>query len=228
LLPVLLIADPATPGRTNSRATVATPLPASELAISFDDASRQVSAMLPVELSKMEQVTKNSFNWHGVQDASCRLEIGLSPQALVINGDVLDDFPLVQSRERPLMEDWWEITYGADGLELEFDDPSSATRKLKFLFNFGSAGTDPRVELIQSPAGLKGNPSPGSHMQLEELPGELRDKGSSGFHLRAVIPTARLVEPNFFAQPLRVITRLHDLDGEYSTYLMMQDVLEKP
>jgi hypothetical protein len=227
MLAQIALADQLTPSGSRTPASASAPASGSP-SISFEDASRQVSAMLPIELGKMEQVTRNSFNWRGPQDASCRLEVGLSPQALVITGEILDDYPLVQSRERPLMEDWWQITYGADGLELEFDDPSSVTRQLKFLFNFGSAGTRPQIELLQSAAGQKGNPAPGSQLKLEELPAEMRQQGISGFRLRAVIPTARLVEPAFFSQPLRIVTRLHDLDGEYSTYLMLQDVLEKP
>lgn len=196
--------------------------------MSFDEAKTQISAVLPISLDRFDQVVKNSFNWRGPEDASLKMELGLAPQALVISGELLDDFPLVQSRARPLMEDWWQITYGADGVELEMDDPTSASRKLKLLMNFGSAGTNPHIELLQSPTGLQSAESPASQLRLLELPAETRRKGLSGFRLEAVIPTQKLAEPSFFTQPLRIITRLHDVDVDFSTYLMMQDILEKP
>lgn len=188
----------------------------------------QVSSVIPVALDRMEQVVKNSFNWRGAQDASMHAEIGFGPQALVITGEIHDDYPLVQSRLRPLTEDWWQIGYGADGVQLDFDDPSSATRQLRLLFNFSSAGTNPQLEVLQSPTGVKSNPAPGSELRVEELPDSARQQGTNGFKFRAVLPVEKLAEPSFFSGPLRIVTRLHDLDGDYSTYLMMQDVLEKP
>lgn len=184
--------------------------------------------MLPVALDKFEQVLKNGFNWRGQSDASCHAQIGLGPQALVITGEIRDDNPLVQTRLRPFMEDWWKITYGADGLEMEFDDPTSLTRRLKLLFNFSSAGTQPQIEVLQSPSGLKALPAPGSDLKLYELEPSRKRAGIAGFTFRAVIPLEKLAEPGFFSGPLHIVSRLHDVDGDYTSYLMMQDIMEKP
>lgn len=227
MLCVSAAADQLTPSGSAPAPSAVAPQQA-PLSMSFEDAKAQISAVLLITLDRFDQVIKNSFNWKGPADASLKMEIGLAPQALVISGELFDDYPLVQTRTRPLMEDWWEITYGADGVELELDDPTSSSRKLKFLFNFSSAGTNPQMELLQSPSGLQGSTSPGSQLRLQELPAPDRAKGMSGIRLEAVIPTQKLAEPGFFTQPLRIVTRLHDVDGDFSTYLMMQDVLEKP
>jgi hypothetical protein len=219
-------ADELTPSGTGGKpiAVATTGVPPQ---FTVDQATRQIASVLPVSLNRAEQVVQNSFNWRGPQDASMQGEIGLGPQALVIRGEIRDDFPLVQSRERPLMPDWWKITYGADGMEVQFDDPTSSSRRLRLLLNFSSAGTAPAVEAVDSPTGLKSNPAPGSLLQLSELdPAAARQ--ARGFSFTAVVPTERLAEPSFFASPLRITTRLHDVDGDMATYLQMQDVLEKP
>lgn len=198
--------------------------------INFADAAAQVSAMYPLRLDQMSQVVQNSHNWRGPQDASARCEVGFSAEAIVIRGEFVDDLPFQQTMTRPSMPDWWRITYGADGLEFSFDDPTSSTNKVRLALNFSSRAVNPSVDLLQNPIGAKTGPMPTASIELFDAtaPEQTTDKeevARVGFEV--AIPMAQVADPRLFAGPLRITMRMHDLDGGPSTYLMMQQVIEK-
>ena len=193
--------------------------------ISFEEAASGLSAVFPVQLTSMDQVVQNSYNWKGPQDASMRCDIGFAPTAVVIRGEFRDDLPFFQTMEHPAMPEWWGIQYGADGLEFLLDDPTSATRRVRFVLNFGSGAVNPRVELLASPRSDAPGFIPQAVLDLEDAPGTAPEEGTIQF--RTAIPYSALAETDFFRGPLRITVRLHDLDGDYSSYLMMQQAIEK-
>lgn len=200
--------------------------------VSFDEVSKNLSGVFPIRINRFDQVVQNSYNWSNPLDCSLSCELGFTPEAVVIKGRIYDDQPLVQPLENPSMPEWWRIIYGADGLELSFDDPTSATNKLHLVLNFSSAGVRPTVQLLASPSGSARETITGADFRILELPADgitttTDGAVAPGFDFEAAIPTAGLVEPRFFSGALRVSVRLHDLDGDYRTYLMMQDVIEK-
>jgi hypothetical protein len=215
-------------GESTAAAAVA-PVPP---AIRYRDVADELGAVYSVTLDTMAQVAQNSHNWQGPQDASAKCEVGFAQDALVIRGEVLDDHPFHQTLAKPAMPDWWKITYGADGLELRFDDPSSGTRRLRLALNFGSRATRPRVDLLQSPSGRAPGPVGSADMRLSDAParagaGEGAGPPPAPVRFEAAVPFEALADPGFFAGPLRITVKLHDLDGDWATYLMMTDTIEK-
>lgn len=203
-------------------------------AISFEEQARMLTSVYPVTLDKMSQVTQNSYNWRGIRDASLACELGFTPLAIVIRGKVLDDQPFVQPIAYPAKPDWWKVTYAADGIGLNFDDPTSATNRLRLILNFSSAGLAPKVQVLEAP--LVSTPGILTSAELhikslrpEDIPDNLPnpEKPLAGFRFECAIPTTGLAEPKFFSGPLRMTVQLHDLDGEIETYLKMEEVLEK-
>lgn len=202
--------------------------------ISFEEQARMLTSVYPITLDKMSQVTQNSYNWRGIRDASLACEVGFTPLAIVVRGKVLDDQPFVQPIAYPAKPDWWKVTYAADGIGLNFDDPTSATNRLRLILNFSSAGLAPKVQVLEAP--LVSTPGILTSAELrikslrpEDIPDKLPnpEKPLAGFRFECAIPTTGLAEPKFFSGPLRMTVQLHDLDGDIETYLKMEEVLEK-
>lgn len=220
-------ADEITPsGGPEPSSSALPPSDASAPPIGFEEAIQGLSSVFPLQLSSMNQVRQNSYNWRGTHDASLKCDVGFAPLALVLRGEFRDDLPFFQPMVHPAMPDWWRITYGADGVELLLDDPTSATRRLRLALNFGSAATNPQVELLASPE----SPNlrqflPSATIDLADVAGTAAEDGAVQF--RVAIPYSSLTDTDFFRGPLRMTVRLHDLDGDYSTYLMMQEIVEK-
>lgn len=192
--------------------------------MNYEDQSRLLVTVYPIELGEASQVVQNRYNWTGRQDASIKCEIGFTDEAVVLRGELRDDRPFFQPRLRPAQPDWWKITYGADGVEVFLDDPTSATRQVRFALNLGSEGTQPRVDVLRA---LDGRPT-GFTSNGEVLLRGLASQGeSSVINVRAVVAKDALADRRFFNGPLRIRIRLHDLDGHPSTYLMMEQVVEK-
>ncbi len=222
-----LYADEATPsGGPAPSAPAALPEPDSAgRPISFQEAAAGLTAVFPIELNRMDEVAQNSYNWRGPADASLKCDIGFAPQALVVRGEFRDDLPFFQTMLRPAMPDWWRIQYGADGVEFLLDDPTSSTRRVRFMLNFGSAAVDPKVELLASPLKGAGGFLGAAALELEDAPGSAPEEGAVQF--RVAIPYGALADMDFFRSPLRITVRLHDVDGDFATYLMMQEAIEK-
>ncbi len=206
----------------------------SQAEVSFEEQSKMLTGVYPLTLDRMDQVRQNSYNWRGLRDASLGCEVGFTPQAIVIRGKVLDDQPFVQPIAYPEKPDWWQTTYAADGIELTFEDPTSATHRLRLILNFSSAGLAPKVQVLEAPLVRTAGILTSADLKIkaltdEDVPLNLPDPdvAVAGFRFEAAIPTTGLAEPKFFSGPLRMNVRLHDLDGEIETYLKMEEVIEK-
>jgi hypothetical protein len=225
-------ADEATPSGGPRETPVGTSTSAGAATVArvnYSDAVAQVAAMYPLRLDQMSQVVQNSHNWRGPDDASVRCEVGFTAEAIVIRGDFTDDLPFHQTMLRPAMPDWWRITYGADGLEFSFDDPTSSTNRVRLALNFGSRAVNPSVDVLQSPLAQKPGPVPGASMELFDANGAEGPGGNHGAKIgfEVAVPMVAVADPRLFAGPLRISLRMHDVDGAPSTYLMMQQVIEK-
>jgi hypothetical protein len=228
-------ADPLTP--SGGPQSTARPVASAEVAISFDDAIRAVGSVFPVRIDRFDQLIQNSYNWTGPSDASLFAEVGFAPQAIVIQGRVIDDQPFVQPYSSPYMPQWWTMQYAADGVEMRIDDPTSSTNGIHLILNFGSAGTRPRIQIINAPLMPKGGDLPESDFTIKEMTATdtnstapanaVNSARQTGFAFQAAIPTTNIVEPRFFSNSLRISVRLHDLDGDFKTYCVMEDVIEK-
>lgn len=225
--PCVRAADEVTPsgGRQRDAALVDADYAGTGERITFDEAARDLTAVYPIQISDAQQVVQNSFNWNGPADASLRCDIGFTPDAVVIRGEFVDDHPFCQTTLQPAMPDWWMITYGADGIQFVFDDPTSATRRVSFVLNFGSRATRPQVDLLASPGRRPGRVAAATLELFDGRPGA--DEAQKAVHFRAAVPVAALGDPRFFAGPLRISVRMHDLDGDWSTYQVLQEVIEK-
>lgn len=193
-----------------------------------------LTGVYPLALDKMDQVRQNSYNWRGVRDASLACELGFTPQAIVVRGRILDDQQFVQPVAYPAKPDWWGTTYAADGLELLFEDPTSATNRLRLILNFSSAGLSPKVQVLEAPLISTGGVLTSADIRVrslteDDLPSSLSDNTTpiTGFRFETAIPATGLAEPRFFTGSLRMHVRLHDLDGDVETYLKMEEVVEK-
>jgi hypothetical protein len=203
--------------------------------IPFEEASQELSAVFPIRLLEYSQVVQHSYNWRGREDASLMCDIGFTPRAIVIKGEYRDDTPFYQPMERPAMPDWWKIRYGADGIQFIMDNPTSAAQRLDIALNFGSAATKSRVEVLQSPQNRFRGFLVSADFAVEQgkVPSSSESKAAGSgaqkppilFH--AAIPIDGLAEAALFSGRLRITARLHDMDGDAATYLMMQEVIEK-
>lgn len=188
--------------------------------LDYEQTASQLAAWYPVDMVSFADVVENSYNWRGPEDASVRCEIGFAPAALVVRGVLQDDVLFYQTMASPAKPDWWRITYGADGLEFAFDDPTSAAQHVQIALNFGPHAVAPQVELLASPLGV-----PKGRIANATL--EVTQTSAHTAEFRAVIPYTSLADPKLFAGPLRMTLRLHDVDGAPETYLKMEKVLDK-
>lgn len=196
--------------------------------VDFQRQSQILGSVFPIKLNKFEQITQNSFNWSGPNDAGLTCEIGFTPQAIIVRGTVLDDQPFVQSSEFPKRPAWWGIPYAGDGIEFHLDEKTSSSNRLQFYLNFSSAGVNPRVVITESPGQGKREFNVAADFRLLPLLSENPAvPPPPGFRFEVAIPVDGLVEPRFFSGALRMSVRLHDLDGDYKTYKMLEEVVEK-
>lgn len=199
--------------------------------VRFEEAEAQLVSVIPFELSSFSGVVQNSYNWRGAQDASLQMELGFTPDALVLRGSLRDDHPFYQTSVHPSRPAWWRIGYGGDGVELSFDDPTSSAQHLQFALNFSSRAVEPRVDLLSSPLGIEPGFVQAADFRLEDpgAPGSEQSPQMADATARfeVAIPLGLLAEPKFFSGPLHITVRLHDMDGDPSTYLMMQQTVEK-
>ena len=227
LLPTLHSrADEVTPSGGTPSSIVDADVSGGAEKISFDDAARELTSVYPILISSANQVVQNSFNWNGPADASLRCDIGFTPDAVVVRGEFVDDYPFCQPIARPAMPDWWMITYGGDGIQFTFDDPTSAPRRVSFVLNFGSRATRPQVDLMASPVRPAGVIST-ADLELFDGQSPSGNGGQRAVMFRAAVPIAALGDSRLFSGPLRITLRMHDLDGDWSTYQVLQEVIER-
>ena len=232
-IPLVLCAQSPVPVDDSSTDAMDSMTPG-QLAVTYEEQSRALTSVYPVALDKMSQVVQNSYNWNGLRDASLGCEIGFTPQAIVVRGKILDDQPFVQPIAYPDKPDWWQTTYAADGLELTFEDPTSATNRLRIILNFSSAGLAPKVQVLEAPLVQTAGILTSADLRIrsltsDDIPANLPDPQIpvAGFKFETAIPTAGLAEPRFFSGPLRMSIRLHDLDGGIETYQKLEEIIEK-
>ncbi|MBX7247249.1 MAG: hypothetical protein K1X53_17260 [Candidatus Sumerlaeaceae bacterium] len=198
--------------------------------LDFDAVSQDLSVAYPLKLDNFSQVLQNSYNWQGPQDASLQCDIGFTPESVIIRGEFQDDHPFTQTMVHPAMADWWKITYGADGIDFTLDDPTSSAQQVRFVLNFGSRAVNPRIELLKTPLGTKAGFLETGFLQISDARPFL-EKDSSGatspIQFKAAIPLTSLADRRLFNGPLRITVRLHDVDGDKSSYLMMMQTVEK-
>jgi hypothetical protein len=193
--------------------------------ISFEEAAEELAAVYPIQASEFLQVAQNSYNWRGPADASIRCDIGFTPSAVVIKGEFRDDHPFHQTMISPAMPGWWRITYGADGIEFVLDDPTSASQRVQFALNFGSQGLNPRVYRIASPLVPGTGPIPTAALEVFKDPND--SPAAPNWHFQVAVPFSALADPRFFARPMHITARVHDVDGDMSTYLRIEQTIEK-
>ncbi len=227
MLPAALsYADEVTPSGGNRPSMVDADFSGGAERIQFDDAARELTSVYPILIASASQVVQNSFNWNGPADASLRCDIGFTPDAVVVRGEFVDDYPFCQPIARPAMPEWWMITYGGDGIQFTFDDPTSASRRVSFVLNFGSRATRPEVNLITSPTRPVEVIST-ADFELFDGQAPANTGGQRAVMFRAAVPIAALGDSRLFSGPLRITLRMHDLDGDWSTYQVLQEVIER-
>jgi hypothetical protein len=224
LMPCYVRADEVTPAGEKTAAS-SSDSEAAEAPVSFEQAARELSTVFPIQLDQFADVVQHPYNWNGPKDASMKCDIGFTPTAIIIKGEMLDDVSFEQVMEQPAMPNWWKITYGADGLEFQLDNPTSAAQQLHFALNFGSRGLHPRVEMLNSPAVTRPAFLKSAVLEYKEVPAQSAD--TNHYQFQAAIPVSGFADPKFFAGPLRITVRMHDVDGDFSTYSMLQKVIEK-
>lgn len=212
------------PGR-GAKAAAASEATEEQPQIAFDEAAQELTSVFPIQLDQFADVLQQPYNWSNARDAAVRCDIGFTPRAIIIKGELIDDIPFFQLMQRPAMASWWKIGYGADGIEFQIENPTSSSQQLRFVMNFGPHAIDPVINLLNTPMRGATQTRMGSAV-LDVTPASAPD-GTLKAQFQAAIPVADLADPKFFAGPLRITVRLHDLDGDYSTYSMMQKVMEK-
>ncbi|MCX7019241.1 MAG: hypothetical protein NTY46_09710 [Candidatus Sumerlaeota bacterium] len=196
--------------------------------VNFDQTVKKLKTVYPIHLNDFSQVAQNSYNWQGQQDASMECDIGFTNDAILVRGNFRDDIPFYQTLKHPAMQDWWRITYGADGIEFQFENPTSATQRAVFVLNFGSQAVEPCVELLATPKGPALRRIESAFLRLQDAAQSSVNGGQNEkYHFDAAVPMAALEDIRLFDGALRITVRLHDLDGDPATYLMMQQTIEK-
>lgn len=221
-----IAADELTPSGAQdaSTATIVRPEAPGEK-VTFNEAARELTAVYPIHMADFLQVQQNSYNWQGPADASMKCDIGFTPSAVVIKGEFRDDHAFQQPMVRPAKESWWRITYGADGIEFAIDDPTSRAQRTRFVLNWSSQGVSPRVEVLDSPLPRRIGFVPSADMEVFKDATE--SPTSPNWRFQAVVPFSALADPRLFNRALSITARLHDLDGDMSTYLCMEQKIEK-
>jgi hypothetical protein len=233
VLPVGAASDELTPSGSQHLPVSASEVGESSLAaLDLDEISGEITEVIPFQLSRFDQVVQNAHNWHGVADSSLRCELAFTPVAVFVQGEFIDDRPFCQAMIHPSKPGWWRTTYGADGIEFLLDDPTSATRRVQFALNLSSRAVNPKVDIVSSLSGSIPGFARGGVLELSDgqAPDSLKGEElgtAEVVRFRAAVPITSLAEPKFFTGPLKASVRLHDVDGDLSTYLMMEQTAEK-
>ena len=176
-----------------------------------------------LKLDSYSQVIQNSFNYRGEDDLSGEFGLVLCGKNLIFFGEIQDNIPLYQTREKPVNPKWWKITYGADGVCLLLSKSEKEDDVNRIFFNFGSQGLVPVILLDSIPGKKTGTSS-----------GELAiEKTKNGYSFEAQIPFDELSEGLLNGDCFLEIL-LFDMDGSEETYKVMalnskvEADLEKP
>ena len=179
-------------------------------------------SLLSFDLNKINQIPINSHNWGGPSDASLMCDVGFTPNAMVVAGNLRDNMPFLQPTLHPMSPKGMLPPYCADGVEFVLEDATSASRKIRYVLDFSSACLRPRLMLYESVFPETMGCITDAYLRV--TPASNTD-GST--HFEFTIPYECLADPRFFNIPLKVTVRFHDLDGDLTSYLMMEQTLEK-
>jgi len=202
--------------------------------LDLNEIAEEIIDSVLLQLHTYADVRAMPWNWNGARDASIECQVAFTPTALYVEGTLADDYPFCQPMLRPSKPDWWGIGYGADGVEFILEDATTSSRTIRFFLNFSSRAVAPRVELAQSLTGAPPGFVSGAAIELRDGKAPLwlsREEAvqTELVHFRAAIPLSVLASPRFLNVPLRVTCRLHDRDGDISTYKMLESTkLHKP
>lgn len=192
--------------------------------VDLDEIATEILETVHFELTKFDQVVHGAENWQGPSDASLKLDVSLTPTALYLEGDMADDYPFCQRLIRPAKPGWWKLSYGADGVVVTLEDPTSSSQRVEFALNWGSRAVDPRIDVIQSPINPRGGFARGACVELLDPVSSRGGSASSGtfVHFRAGVPVTELAETSFFEHPLVITVRMYDIDGDYASCSILE------
>lgn len=181
----------------------------------------QRESLLSFDLNNINLVTHGNWHWGGRADAALVCDVGFTANAVVIVGELQDDIPFVQFSDQPIVEINAQTHYRADCVEFILEDLTSATQRIRFALDYGSACTRPRIMLYESVS--------------PEPPGCIKDAfcrvipavppATTKFEI--AIPYDSLGDPRFFNRPFKVTCRMHDIDGNPNTYKRLEQTKTK-
>jgi hypothetical protein len=214
------------------------------LAHSFAVQSALCKAWYPVQLARAESVVTGRIWWRGRLDASVALGFGFTPDALLIDGEFLDDIPFQQPSENPHRPANWGLTYVADGMEFLLEDPTSSTRRIRFVVNTGSGAIQPRIDLLESDVAgtprllLQPTSAPFGAVPRAPVPRPCSDSDISFFdgivpedsdepttRFQIAIAAECLTDRSLLDSPWQVTIRLHDLDAETMRFKILEETV---
>lgn len=194
-----------------------------DLIFNVDGLIKEYGNVKTLKIESYSQVIQNSFNYRGKDDLSGEFGLVLCGKNLIFFGEIQDNIPLYQTREKPVNPKWWKITYGADGVCLLLSKSEKEEDINRIFFNFGSQGLNPVILLDSIPGKKSGTSS-----------GELAvEKTKNGYSFEAQIPIEELAD-GLFDKDCFLEILLFDMDGGEETYKVMalnskvEADLEKP
>jgi hypothetical protein len=207
----------------------------------------QCRAWYPVQLESIQSVVAGRVWWRGRADASLALGFGFTPNALLIDGEFLDNVPFQQRHENPHRPAYWGLTYVADGLEFILEDATSSTRRIRFVLNTGSGATRPQLDLLEADAVssqgllLQPDPAPPGTVPRSPIPQPLAGADISLFdgivpedadepttRFQLAIPVEAISDSPLGPRAWRVTIRMHDLDTDMLRFKILEDVVVTP
>jgi hypothetical protein len=215
----------------------------------FAEQAGRCKAWYPSKIDSLDKVVTGRAWWRGRSDSSLALGLGFTTEALVLEGEFLDNLPFQQGTAQPYRPAYWQLEYIGDGLEVLLEDPAQPGRRLRFFLNWGTGALDPRVEVLEryttgTPSGaflapperwplVPGMPQPQlcPHADLILFDGVVPEDGDEPtVRFQAAIPYESLFsEPRVGPQPAwRVTIRLYDLDSDPRRMKILEDTILTP
>lgn len=179
-------------------------------------------SLLSFDLNRINQIPINGHNWGGPADASLMCDVGFTPNAMVVAGNLRDDMPFIQPTLHPMSPKGMLPSYCADGVEFVLEDATSSSRKIRFVLDFGSACVRPRLMLYESVFPETMGCITDAYLRVTPT----SNPGGST-HFEFTIPYECVADPRFFNIPINVTVRFHDLDGDLISYLVMEQMKVK-
>jgi hypothetical protein len=224
-MPLLVFsADQLTPSSVKMEEAESAPL-GDVVPLDLDEIAAEILETYSIALDRYDQIAMGAENWRGIGDASLHCNFSLTPTALYIEGEFLDDFPFCQRSIHPAKPSWWKWPYGADGVVFTLEDPTSATQSVCFALNWGAQALQPRVDVIRSLVQGRPDFARGGCVEVVEAeapPSTAREGAARPMRFRAGVPLTELAPPQFFERALQITVELYDLDSDYPTLTVLR------